>query len=429
MSSTFVSGFKVVYGDEPNSKPSNVITDVSGNGEDINKYYAGRYVWIVPITTDAGNAACTGFKVDIQSDANPNYDNLAEGTDGDHRYLIPIIDCTTNKKITEIRLMRSSSSVSKLPSGYSGMTSDINAGRYKKSDYLYVIWKTTEFDTTTLSDGVYVISNRGTGTVVDLLGGYVENGTKIQGWANSPTNYGHFNQTWCIKQNPGQRCYTIRNIRSNVCMDLAGGSAADGTPVHGYEANDSDAQNWYIEGNNQTGYSIFNRGSNTALDLYTSNSENGTPIIGYKSHGGANQLWFFERRSRSVTEVRTILQASQTQAFSSYSVEKLCIICPQEVIDTVWRNQGLQNRESRPELYDSDYFAFQMKGAMCDWVQDNLRAPVGLLFGVMFGENNNGEKHAYNWSLNQDLTAVTFFEPQNGLVSTTSDYVAYFIVY
>ncbi|KIM22137.1 hypothetical protein M408DRAFT_57426, partial [Serendipita vermifera MAFF 305830] len=126
-------------------RPNNAITDIEGDGGDINKNCGGEYVWIVPVTTDAGNAGCTRFDVEIRDSVMDGYDDLAKGAGGDYRYLIPRIDCLNNHKIIEIRLMRSSSSVQHPPEGYSGMSNNINQGRENKGDHLYVVWKTAEF--------------------------------------------------------------------------------------------------------------------------------------------------------------------------------------------------------------------------------------------------------------------------------------------
>ncbi|KIM22138.1 carbohydrate-binding module family 13 protein [Serendipita vermifera MAFF 305830] len=243
----------------------------------------------------------------------------------------------------------------------------------------------------------------------------------------------YFNQNWYIEKTGGGYYYTIRNIRSNTCMDLAGDVGANGGTVKGWEANNTNAQNWYIEGNDQTGYSIVNVGTGTVLDLENSRADNGAPIWGWRSNGRANQLWFFERRSRSTAEVHTILTASQPQAFQTYPTDRLFVIVPPGAVDAVWKSQGLAPGKWRAESFDCDDFTFQMKGAICRWAYDNLRAPVGHLFGVMFGfyinDKNEHIVHAYNWTLNQDMTAITYFEPQDGQVSTTSEYTAYFGVF
>ncbi len=68
--------------------------------------------------------------------------DIARGTGGDYRYVIPEKDQREKKKISEINLLRSSNSVTVPPNGYSGMSIDINRGR--KGDFLYLIWKTVD---------------------------------------------------------------------------------------------------------------------------------------------------------------------------------------------------------------------------------------------------------------------------------------------
>jgi hypothetical protein len=63
-----------------------------------------------------------------------------------------------------------------------------------------------------------------------------------------------FNRLWLIEQVPNQVYYTVRNVRSNTYMDLYAGSVVQGRDVQGWEGNNSAAQQWYINGDDQKGY-------------------------------------------------------------------------------------------------------------------------------------------------------------------------------
>ncbi|KIM24206.1 carbohydrate-binding module family 13 protein [Serendipita vermifera MAFF 305830] len=204
------------------------------------------------------------------------------------------------------------------------MTGDINAGR--SGDYLYVIWRTAEYNNTTpLPNGIYVITNKASKTVVDLAGGNRENGTRIQGWSKATATENFFNQNWYIQKVGNERYYVIRNIKSGTCMDIEGAKTEDGTKVHGWQGIDGvRSQYWYIEGNEHTGYSIVNIETQTVLDLFGGNTADGTSILGYRSWGGANQLWSFESRTLSAKKVEDLLKANPyTKDFRSYNSDRM----------------------------------------------------------------------------------------------------------
>ncbi|KAJ3557903.1 hypothetical protein NM688_g1217 [Phlebia brevispora] len=137
-----VSGLSVTYGSLPSYQPRTSVTEIhdSGDGtrDDINKGLGGSYVWISATYTRDVAAACNGFVVAIQNTEDSQQSNLAKGAGGSYRYLLPLRDATNDRKITNIRLLRSSSALTTPPDGYTGMTSDLNEGR--GGDFLYVIW-------------------------------------------------------------------------------------------------------------------------------------------------------------------------------------------------------------------------------------------------------------------------------------------------
>ncbi|KAJ3559522.1 hypothetical protein NM688_g295 [Phlebia brevispora] len=150
------SGLTVVYGSMLSQEPRGALTDIWGGGDDINKGFGGSYVWLVNNYTDTPDSACTAFRVVIQDDSDDSLQDLAKGAGGQYRYMLSMLDKGIYSKTTEARLLRSSSEVSGPPSGYDGMSIDINKGR--EQDYLYVIWKTEDAQCDSyLVSGIYVM--------------------------------------------------------------------------------------------------------------------------------------------------------------------------------------------------------------------------------------------------------------------------------
>jgi len=279
---------------------------------------------------------------------------------------------------------------------------------------------------------VYLIVNKATGTAIDLSNGETANGTRIQGWTSHTRSTEFFNQLWLIDWVPSHGYYTVRNVRSNTYMDLSGGSIQYGTDVQGWVGNNSLAQRWWINGDDEEGYTFTNCGSRTVLDLETSGHAelNGAAIRGWGDHGGANQKWYLHRHSREPGAIDELLRINPDTGvdFKRYNSDVLYITLPYNIINLIWKNKGLGNRVWRPESYDSDDFAFAMKAAVGDWVYDNIRAPVAIAFGIMYG-NDSQTNRAYNWYPNHDFSAIVIFEPMSGKKHKRSDYEAYFGIY
>jgi hypothetical protein len=86
--------------------------------------------------------AASSFTIIRQSQEKHGMDDIARGTGGDFRYVVPESNPREMKKINGINLLRSNNAVNVPPNGYSGMSPDINKGR--KKDFLYLIWKTID---------------------------------------------------------------------------------------------------------------------------------------------------------------------------------------------------------------------------------------------------------------------------------------------
>jgi len=239
----------------------------------------------------------------------------------------------------------------------------------------------------------------------------------------------YFNQNWWIERIRGRSRYSVRNVRTNTCLEVAQGSSENGAQVQGHHRNEGAAQEWDIIGNDEAGYSFFNVGSGTLLDLWGGEDKHETRVIAHSSHGGNNQIWFLERRSLDTADISTVLNDCQytSDQFKHSKDERVYMICPEETIIDIWKEYKLHSRQQRSE-YGVDDLAISMKAAVADWAYNNIRAPVRLLFGVIFCTDGEAQ-HTYNWSLDQSLSSVVFFKPQSGRITIIPEYANYFGVY
>jgi len=214
--------------------------------------YQFRSAWLVSHYTSAPGAACITFEVWIQHKVNNDHIDLSKGVGRERRYIVPIVSPSSNDKVTEVRLLRSQLPILQPPEGYSRISRNINDGR--GGDYLYLVWKTVPFDPVPILDGVYVVRNKGTNTVLDLAGGNPSDETQIQGCRAVHMEGDYFNQNWLIERIGESNRYSVRNVKTNTCMEVADGSSEDSAKVQGHQINGQEAQEWNIIGTDETGY-------------------------------------------------------------------------------------------------------------------------------------------------------------------------------
>ncbi|WP_433796747.1 ThuA domain-containing protein [Actinoplanes sp. CA-252034] len=113
------------------------------------------------------------------------------------------------------------------------------------------------------------------GKCVDVSGGSSADGTRIQLWRCT----GATNQQWTSEGT------TLRSL--GKCMGVAGGGTGNGALVQLSSCTGSGGQNWTVGANG----SLVNPQSGRCLDANGAGSADGTQLIIWSCHGGANQRW------------------------------------------------------------------------------------------------------------------------------------------
>jgi glucosylceramidase len=114
------------------------------------------------------------------------------------------------------------------------------------------------------------------GKCVDVAGGSSANGTAVQLYGCN----GSGAQQWTV----GNADNSVRAL--GKCLDVAAAGTADGSLVQLYDCNGTNAQKW----TNQAG-KLVNTGSSKCLDASGNSSADGTRLQIWTCFGGANQLW------------------------------------------------------------------------------------------------------------------------------------------
>ncbi len=82
------------------------------------------------------------------------------------------------------------------------------------------------------------------------------------------------------------------NTGYSSCLDVTGGSSANGTPIQQWSCNGDAQQQWALASTSTTGYfEVVNENSGSCLDVTGGSSANGTRIQQWSCNGGPQQLW------------------------------------------------------------------------------------------------------------------------------------------
>lgn len=143
-----------------------------------------------------------------------------------------------------------------------------------------------------IENGVYKIhSSINYNKVIDIQGGYYNNGANVQLWEKDNVQQQKFEITY----NDDGKYYEIKSVNSGKSLDIVSNQKVNGTNVQQYDSNGSEAQRWVIQKADNNSYYIVAVNSGLYLDLAESKTDNGTNIQIYEGNGSNAQKFKFER--------------------------------------------------------------------------------------------------------------------------------------
>lgn len=125
-------------------------------------------------------------------------------------------------------------------------------------------------------------------------------------------------ETWLFEQ-MADRSYKITNLTTGLCMDVKGGSSAEGTSIQLYESNNTQAQRFFVR-KNQNGYSFIPKCSvDKAVDLWGGyNGDKNDIAISQFSDGNTNQIY----------SLKYYLSPDFTDSFNGHTYELYNTVLP-----------------------------------------------------------------------------------------------------
>lgn len=144
--------------------------------------------------------------------------------------------------------------------------------------------------TVSIVGGSYLLTNVGTGRVLDVTNAKTSAGTNV----GTKAYTGSTNQRWNLVSTVPipNGTYIIRSkAASSKTIDIAGGATANNANVDLWDYHGGGNQKFNITRNSDGTYTIVNCKSGKALDAAKAQSIAGTNIVQYSKHGQKNQRW------------------------------------------------------------------------------------------------------------------------------------------
>ncbi len=155
-------------------------------------------------------------------------------------------------------------------------------------DYVRVYQASTS--TNIVSGGIYTLTAKCSGKVLDVTDVSTADGGKMQQW----TNYTANNQKFRV-DDMGNGYYKLTAVHSGKVLDVPSASTSTGVQLQQWTDNGSDAQRWRIVDVGGGYYKLINKGSGLAVDVSSSSTADGAIVQQYTDNNTDAQKWSFTR--------------------------------------------------------------------------------------------------------------------------------------
>ncbi|KAI5891366.1 ricin B-like lectin [Schizophyllum commune H4-8] len=275
-----------------------------------------------------------------------------------------------------------------------------------------------------IDQGVYLITNAGSGTAATLKDGYVKGWERIKGKEQ-------LNQLWFVKSvktsasDPG---YAAFNLATNKVLDLEKGLADRGTPILGWDYHEGDNQHWVIKKQaDGKYYKIQSVKTQTFVDLNNGGKDNGTKIqgwVGSWDETNSHQRWVFNQFSATGSRIKSILD-THPKIHGKVIVEwpdRIYFTPDQYIFEAIWAKTGLADIKPRDPLFQSEAYEKVFKGWVVSRAQEIIKVDG---FDILVGSLSLVEKSTQKIKVldvsvrtsddkSPDLSQIVFFDPESG---------------
>jgi len=120
---------------------------------------------------------------------------------------------------------------------------------------------------------------------------------------------------WTLKYDPSDKCYTIKQMGTDMALDVYMGYVTNGTNVQAFESNGAVNQKWAISRSSGIGYRIQSKCSGMSLDIADNVIADGTNVRQCNSNDSSAQSWVFipYQPSQPLPEGRYVLKSALSE--------------------------------------------------------------------------------------------------------------------
>jgi hypothetical protein len=142
------------------------------------------------------------------------------------------------------------------------------------------------------ANGTHTLVNANSSQLLDISSSSTADGGLAIQWTSTGGN----NQKWTLTQ-VSNNVYAIKNVNSGKCLEVPNQSTTEGTQLDQWTCNGGPNQQWALNavGNwtssSNASYEIRNLNSNMSIDVASSSTTAGAKVDQWPTNGGNNQKW------------------------------------------------------------------------------------------------------------------------------------------
>lgn len=141
-----------------------------------------------------------------------------------------------------------------------------------------------------VSGGIYTLTSKASGKVLDVKDVSTADGAKMQQW----TNYWANNQKFKVEE-MGGGYYKLTAVHSGKVLDVPSSSTSSGVQLQQWIDNGTDAQRWRIVDAGGGYCKLISKASGLVMDVSGSSSEDGAAVQQWTDNGTDAQKWSFTK--------------------------------------------------------------------------------------------------------------------------------------
>lgn len=141
-----------------------------------------------------------------------------------------------------------------------------------------------------VNGGVYTLTSKASGKVLDVVDVSTADGAKMQQW----TNYSASNQRFKV-ESTRDGYYKLTAMHSGKALDVPSSSTTSGIQLQQWTDNGTNAQRWMLIDAGSGYYKLVSKASGLVMDVASSSAADGAAVQQWTDNGTDAQKWLFTK--------------------------------------------------------------------------------------------------------------------------------------